>query len=139
MAGFDSPHGNNIELINIIHLTEKPMIYCNTIGDAVRRYEEDVSIVECELYYTSNERAKNPYSSEYLHAVDIDINELPESIDCDITVFDEDGYNETVECNSDITRNFEGEYGSADAKVMIVIISQIDAMALANLRKINLY
>lgn len=50
------------------------------------------------------------------------IDELPDEVECDCQIMDEEDYNRTILANGGEKSDFEGWYGDKNAKVLIVVL-----------------
>lgn len=50
------------------------------------------------------------------------IDELPDEVECDCQIMDEEDYNRTILANGGEKADFEGWYGDKNAKVLIVVL-----------------
>ncbi len=78
--------------------------------------------VDVEIYkYTG---IKHSFHGDALKGVDLELDNLPDEIECDFCEMDEEEYNSTILANSDMYADFADWYGDKNSKVLIIALHE---------------
>ena len=76
---------------------------------------------EIEIYRFEDDR-NNIIHTDTIRYMDVSLDYLPEEVDCEWELMDEAEYNRTVLANGCELSDFEGWYGSKEARVLVIVL-----------------
>lgn len=78
--------------------------------------------VDVEIYQYIGRN--HTFHGDAIKSVDLQLDNLPDEVECDFSEMDEEEYNSTIMGNSCEDADFEDWYGDKDAKVLVIVLDE---------------
>lgn len=75
---------------------------------------------DVEIYVYRGEN--HSIHTDSIKGLDINLDNLPDEIECDFSEMDEEEYNETILANSGVKADFDDWYDDKEAKVLVIVL-----------------